>query len=227
MNRRVLVVEDDPFQRLQFDAMMEKLSARHATPIRTELAANLEEAHAALRGGPFDLVLADFDLGNGQTSLELRDRCGPARFVLTSGKTWGEIFREDGPPPGERRYLSKLTTLAGYLRGLEACLFDAGSEAAARERRRDERAQAAIIGTLLSPFLILAALVWLLPQPLAPGGPAKGELNDFPLIRSLQSATMQAQFRRMVCGGLTPQLGLKCCQTATIPSEFGKSSGAG
>jgi CheY-like chemotaxis protein len=223
MNRRVLVVEDDPVQRTQFNAMLGTLASLRSIPIQTELASSLREAAAALRGSPpFDLVLADFDLGGGETSLGLRDQCGPrTRFVLTSGRSWREIFHEEAPPAAAHRYLTKLTTRSRYIRGLEECLF--APTASDLETQSEERALAAVIATLLSPLFM--ALLLSLPGPytqVRPGELPKPELNDFPLMRALRSPTLQTELRQLLQGGLTPVLDLKCCRTTAIPSIFGR-----
>jgi hypothetical protein len=152
--------------------------------------------------------------------------------VLTSGKEWEEIFEDEREPRfSEHRYLSKFTSLADYLRGLEGCIFDpAPAFAAAPTGSREDlleqdRSLAALMAILLSPFLIF--LAFSMSRFLLEPNPPHGRINDFPLIQALQSPTLQARIQELRRGGLTPVLGLNCCQNAKIPSKLDDSSGVG
>jgi len=94
-SRSILVVEDDPFMRKNFQHVIKSIDPS----IKIECVETAEEAQEILgKSGAYfyDLVVADQILGGQKTGIDLWRECKdsflPMSFILTSGRKWKTIF---------------------------------------------------------------------------------------------------------------------------------------
>ena len=102
MKSRVLVVEDDPFIRMDLAAMVEDAG------FDVFEASDADEAVTVLECQPaIQLLVTDIDMPGSMDGLELarmtRDRWPPVKIIVTSGR----IRPAEGDLPGDAQFLTK------------------------------------------------------------------------------------------------------------------------
>jgi hypothetical protein len=132
--KRVLVVENDMLEQVQFYSMFRLLCTRHETPIIVDIVDSYTEARDTLEklmlnGGKYDMVLLDSTLQNPDEGLAVRNLFmilyPQTKMVVTSGEAYEEFRkqRKDKDFGLPIHYISKMSAPGMYIERLSEHLF--------------------------------------------------------------------------------------------------------
>jgi signal transduction histidine kinase len=128
----MLLVEDDHVDQMAFKRLVRNL----ALPYDCEIASSVKEAREVLRHRQFDIIVADFFLGDG-TSFDFLEDCGDTPFIVVTG-TGTEETAVEMMKRGARDYLIK-DSEGKYLTVLPATVKNALDRKAAEDELREHR----------------------------------------------------------------------------------------
>lgn len=98
---RLLLIEDDVVDQMAFERFVRK----QELPYACSIASSAEEARRTLRDESFDIIVADFALGDG-TSFDILHDCGDTPFIVVTG-TGNEETAVEMMKRGARDYIIK------------------------------------------------------------------------------------------------------------------------